>query len=105
MADHERKTSDGYTTWTQDLAGADSDLTAAASVSLYVEAPDGTAAVSGASVTVVDSDTVEYQFGGSELAQTGIHKAEFHVDYSGTGPVEVLPKNDYYTVQVDGGLT
>jgi hypothetical protein len=105
MADHERKTSDGYTTWTQDLAGADSDLTAAASVSLYVEAPDGTAAVSGASVTVVDSDTVKYQFGGSELTQTGGHKAEFHVDHSGSGPIEVLPEGGYYTVQVYGDLS
>jgi hypothetical protein len=105
MVDHERKTADGYTTWTQDLPGAGDDLTTADSVSLYIEAPDGTTPVAGASVTAVDSDTVEYQFGESELAQTGIHKAEFHVDYSGTGPVEVLPKNDYYTVQVDGGLT
>jgi hypothetical protein len=105
MADHERKTSDGYTTWTQDLPGAGDDLTTADSVSLYVEDPDGTTAVAAASVTVVDSDTVEYQFGGSELTQTGGHKAEFHVDYSGTGPIEVLPEDGYYMVQVYGDLS
>jgi hypothetical protein len=105
MADHERKTSDGYTTWTQTLPGAGDDLTTAASVSLYVKAPDGTTAVSGASVTVTDSDTVEYQFGGSELTTAGGHKAEFHVDYSGTGPIEVLPEDEYFEVQVYDDLS
>lgn len=104
MADHERKTTDGYTTWTQDL-NADQDLTTASAVTMYVEAPDGTTAVSGASVNVVDSDTVSYQFGSSELTQTGGHRAEFHVDYSGSGPIEVLPPDDYYDIQVDDDLS
>lgn len=103
MADHNRKLTDGYTTWTQDLPGAEEDLTGVTGVSLYVEAPDGTTALSGVSVTVDDSDTVSYQFSASDLSQTGGHKAEFHVDHSGT--TEILPENGYYTVQVDDDLS
>lgn len=103
MPDHARKTTDGYTTWTQTLTGTDVDLTTVTDVLLYVEAPDGTTPVSGQSVTVDDSDTVSYQFGASELTQTGGHKAEFHVDHSGT--IEVLPEDDYFDVQVVDDLS
>lgn len=102
MVDHERKTNDGFKTWTQTL-DTDTDLTTITGVTLYVEAPDGTQVVSGQSVNVVDSDTVSYQFGASELTQTGGHNAEFHIDHSGTNEIE--PEDDYYTIQVDADLS
>lgn len=103
MADHARKLTDGYTTWTQTLTGTDVDLTTVTDVTLYVEAPDGTTVVSDQSVNVVDSETVSYQFGSSELSQTGGHDAEFHVDHSGT--IEILPEDDYFEVRVYDDLS
>jgi len=102
MADHTRKTSDGYKTWTQTLT-TDTDLTTITGVSLYVEAPDGTTVVSGQSVNVDDTDTVSYQFGPSELTNTGSHRAEFHIDHSGT--LEIEPEEDYFDVQVLSDLS
>lgn len=103
MPDHERKLDDDHTTWTQTLDGTDADLTTVSGVDLYVEAPDGTTAVSGVSVTVVDADTVEYTFAAGDLSQTGGHNAEFHVNYS-DGTVEILPERGYFDVQVDEDL-
>lgn len=99
MADHQRKLNDTHTTWTQTL-DTSVDLTTASAVTLYVQAPDGTMAVSNVAVTVDDADTVSYQFAAADLSQTGGHDAEFHVDVDGVGAVETLPKNGYYDVQV-----
>lgn len=99
MADHARKLDDDHTTWTETLDGTDADLTTVSGVDLYVEAPDGTTAVSGTGVTVDDADTVSYTFAAGDLSQTGGHKAEFHVNYSDS-TVEILPEDGYYSVRV-----
>ncbi|MDT3434691.1 hypothetical protein [Haloarcula sp. 1CSR25-25] len=99
MAAHVRKLDDDHTTWTQTLDDVEADLTTVSGVTLYVEAPDGTTAVSGASVTVVDADTVSYTFSASDLSQTGGHNAEFHIAYSDS-TTEISPKDGYYGVRV-----
>lgn len=99
MPDHTRKVDDDHATWTQTLDDVDADLTTVTGVDLYVEAPDGSTAVSGTGAEVVDADTVSYTFAAGDLSQSGSHNAEFHVNYS-DGSVEIAPQDDYFTVQV-----
>ena len=99
MADHTRKVNDDHATWMQTLTDVDADLTTVSGVDLYVEAPDGSTAVSGAAAEIVDADTVSYTFAAGDLSQSGSHKAEFHVNYSDS-TVEIAPQDGYFSVQV-----
>lgn len=85
---HERKPGDDETAITYTLRDRDGnaiDLSTVNGVTIWADAPDESAELSGASVTITDAanGVVEYDVQSGDFAATGDYAVEFVIEYSG----------------------
>ena len=92
---HYRKPSDDHSKWTYTLTDRDGntiDVSSVTAVRIYADAPDGTAELSGASMTVTDgaNGKVEYDVQSGDFAATGDYAVDFEIEY-GDGSTQIVP--------------
>lgn len=101
---HERKPDDNETpvAYTlRDRSGTAIDLSSVTGVTAWVDAPDESAELSGASVTVTDAanGVVEYDVQSGDFATAGDYPVEFVIEYS-DGSFQPVPHDGVETLRV-----